>query len=136
VDDVALVREREGARDVLQNADSLANAERFPAPQSDIDRFTIDIRHHEIRNAVELTRLENRNDVWMLEPGYGEDLTSKSFCRHARRQLGREDLDDDFASQIVVFAHEHLRHSATNELALNGVGPAQSGKEAFGDRGH
>jgi hypothetical protein len=36
----------------------------------------------------------------------------------------------------VILAHEDERHPAASELALNGVGSAEGGGEAFGDRGH
>ena len=136
MNDAMLVCERERASDILHDAERLANAERRSATESDIDRFTIDIRHHEIRESVDISGFQYRNDVRMLKPRHRQYLAAKTLGRYARRQLGRKNLDDDLPSQVVILPYLHERHPAANELALNGVGSAKSGKQAIGDRGH
>src|SRR6266404_1319168 len=72
----------------------------------------------------------------MLQPRDCKYLAAETLGRHTRRELGRENLDDDLSLEVVVLADEYERHAATGELPLNGVRSAESGKEAFGDRGH
>jgi len=71
--------------------------------------------------------------VGVLQPRDRQYLATKTLSRYARRQLRRENLDDDLASQIMILGHEHVSHAAASELTLNGVGSAKSGKQAIGD---
>jgi hypothetical protein len=58
----------------------------------------------------------------MLQPGGKLDLALKAVPVHARRHLGRKDLDDDAPPQRRLFRQEDATHSAPTELALDAVG--------------
>src|SRR5213596_1542709 len=89
------------------------------------ERLAVHERHREVRQAVRLTRREQRYDVWMLELGRKEDLALEPFERNLRRSLRREHLDHDLAVERGLRGDEHARHPTAAEFALERVAAAQ-----------
>ena len=65
--DAPLVRERQGARDVAQNAHRLGDRVRATRHEPRPETLAFDKRHRVVRHAVDLTRGQERNDVRLLK---------------------------------------------------------------------
>jgi hypothetical protein len=85
------------------------------------EAFAFDERHRVVRQSVGLAGREHGDNVGLLERGRDADLALEPGGRHGRRQLGREQLYDDFTTKAVLVGHEHLGHATTTELALEGI---------------
>ena len=70
----------------------------------------------------------------MLQPRGELDLALEPLDRHARRELRRQQLDDDLSSERELRGHEDPRHPAAAELPLDGVGRAQRRLEVLAER--
>ena len=125
VHDAVLVRVRERLGHVAQQSHRLGDGERRAAFESRAQRFTLDERHGEPGQAVHRAGGVHRHDVRMLQLGREEDLAIEALDVHARRELGRQHLHDDLATERGVFGEEDARHAATAELALDRVGGAE-----------
>ena len=144
MDDAAAVRVDERARDVLENAHRFAHGERA-ARQPRAQRLALDERHDEERQphaagpAVAgrgFAGAQHRHDVRMLQRGREHDLALEPVDRDGGRELERQHLDDDRATERVVARDEHGRHAAAPELSLEGVAGAQGSLEFVSKNGH
>jgi hypothetical protein len=109
----AFVRVGQRAGDVAQNADHFRNRQRATATQSCAQRFALDERHRVIRNAVDLTRCEERNDLRLLEARGQLNLTSEPVDVHAGHEIGVQHFHHHLASERRLLRHEDAGHAAT-----------------------
>ena len=70
-------------------------------------------------------RVEQRQDVRMLEPGGDADLAGEAVGAEGRGELGAEHFDGDLAVVLQVVGKVHGGHAALAELALDPVGGAE-----------
>jgi hypothetical protein len=120
VDHATLVRVGQGGRDVAQEAKSLSHGHRLPAPQPLAEGAPLHERHREVRNVAGAGR-QHGDDVGVLEPRGEQDLAAEALGAEPRRQVGRQHLHDDLAAEGALFGHEHARHPAPAQLALQRV---------------
>src|SRR5262249_28831148 len=99
--------------------------------QARSERFAFDEGHRVKRNAVRLAGGEHRNDVRVLELGRQQDLAIEALDVHANEQVGRQNLDDDFALERSLFGEEHARHAPATDLALERIGASQCVLELY-----
>jgi hypothetical protein len=90
------------------------------------ERFPRDELHHEIRRAVVIAHVVNRDNVRMIELRDGARLfTHSPSCRRAARRiaffLDEEQLDRDDPMQLRVPGSEDTPHSAGAEHPLDAV---------------
>ena len=85
----------------------------------------VDERHRVVRHAVHLPRREHGHDVRMLQPRRELDLALEPLGVDAGQQLRRQHLHDDVPPQRLLARHEHARHAAAAELALDRVRRAE-----------
>ncbi len=124
VHDAVLVRVRERARDVAQDAHRLGDRQR-PAAQPRAQALALDERHRVVGQPVEVAGREHRDDVRLLERRGDADLALEPRRGHRRGELGREHLHDDLAAEAVLVGDEHARHAAAAELALERIAPGE-----------
>ncbi len=99
--------------------------------------LALDVRHHVEEEAVRLTRIEERQDVGVLEVGRGLDLGQEALRAYDGREFGLENLDGDLAVVLEVLGQEDRGHAAFAELALNDVTVGQCRVQAVdGDMAH
>ena len=128
--------EKERAGDLAQHSDRVVHRQFTLTLEPRAQRLTFDERHGEIRQPGAAAGREHRHDVRMLEPRREHDLAFEPLDRDAGGHLRRQHLHDDLALQRMLFGHEHARHSAAAELALERVGAAEYGLELFAKIGH
>ena len=115
----------ERARDVAEDAQDVGDRERRLLGQPRAQRLALDERHRVVRQAVRVARREHGNDVRLLERRRRADLALEPLGADAGGELGRQDLDDDLASEPRLVGDEDARHPAAAELALERVGSTQ-----------
>src|SRR3990172_6607359 len=107
-------------------------AAREPLPQ----RLTLHVRHHIVEQAAGLSRVEQRQDVRMLELGGDLDLTQEPRAADRRAEILLQHLDRDLTVVLEVLGEVHGRHPSRAELALHAISLGEGGGDA-GDRlGH
>src|SRR6185312_7169382 len=85
--------------------------------------------------AVSRARVEQREDVWMLQACGGGDLLHKPLGPEDRRELGLQHLDRHVALVLEILGEEHRGHPAGPKLAFDAVAAGESGVELV-DRTH
>ena len=108
----------ERARDLAEQAHRLEDREWGALLEPPAQRFAFDERHGEVRKAGDFARREERDDVRVLEAGGVADLLLEAIGTHPRRELGREELDDDPAAEPAVTGEVDAAHAAAAELAF------------------
>ena len=78
-------------------------------------------RHDVEERSVRLSRIEEGQDVRVLEVGRGLDLGQEAVCPHGRGQLGPEDLDGYLSFMPEVVCQVDRCHPARTDLALDPV---------------
>ena len=118
---------REGAGNVGQDVGRSRHRQLALAGQPGPERLARDERHGVVEMAGGLAGGEQRNDVRMVQRGRDVDLEAEAVGAHPAGQLGGENFDHDLAPERLLGRHEHARHTAAAELALDGVGAAEGG---------
>jgi hypothetical protein len=99
-------------------------------------RLSVHCGHHVEQNSVNLARIEERDDVGMVEPRGELDLAQKAIGTHRVRHVFTEHLERDVAAVLHVVREIHRRHPALPELALDAIAAGERGSEARERRGH
>ena len=94
------------------------------------ERLAVDERHDVVEEAVGLARVEERQDVRMLQVRGGLDLDQEPLGADDGGQFGLQDLERDLAVVLQVLGQVHRGHAALAELALDAVAAGQGGGEA------
>ena len=84
-------------------------------------RLALDERHHVEEEPIGVARVEQRQDVRMLQLGGGLDLGEEALGAEHGRELGVQHLDGDLAVVLEVLREIDRRHAARAELALDRV---------------
>jgi hypothetical protein len=85
---------------------------------------------------VHLARVDQSEDVRVLEVGDGLDLAQETFGPDDGGQFGSQDLDGDPAIVADVLRQIHQGHAALAELALNAVTVGEGGGQCRRDIRH
>ncbi len=141
VNDTAPVRIVERARDLGRDAERVVDGKLLFSIQPVAQRFALDVRHDVEDGAVHLTRVEQRQDVRVLEVRSRADLGEKPLSPDDRCQLGAQDFDGDAAVVPAVVGEINGGHAAGAELAVDAIAIRQLGRQADqilwgGDGGH
>ena len=120
----------EGGGHLGRDPDSIAHRELLFAVEPVAERFAFDVRHDVEDGPVHFARIEQRQDVRMLEGRGGFDLLEESLGADHGRQFGPEHFDGHFPAVAEVVGQVDGGHPALAELALDPVAVGQGGSEA------
>ena len=131
MDDALGVRVREGRRELLRDPHRLGDRKLLLTPQSRAQRLALDVRHDVVQAGAALatlgnpgtrfTRIEQRQNVWMLQPRRYPDLGEETFGPEPGAELRVQHLDRDPPLVLEVDREIHGCHAAAPELALDAV---------------
>jgi hypothetical protein len=99
-------------------------------------RIIFDVRHHVEEECVRLARVEEREDVRMLQAGGRPDLGQESFGPHDRGELGLQYLERHFPSVLQVVGQVDGRHTTLAQRPLDPVAALEGCVEPGSDVGH
>ena len=116
--DAFAVGVRQCSGHVAQDVHRFVHRQLAAARETRTKRLALHEGHRIEGKPVRLARAQQWHDVRMLQSRRDLDLASEPFRAHACGQLGRQDLHDDLAPQRLLLGHEHARHPAAAELAL------------------
>jgi len=94
-------------------------------------RFPRDERHHIKEQAIRVARVEQRQNVRVLELGGGPDLGQEPLATDGGREVGVQYLDRDLSVVPHIMGEVDRRHAAGAQLALNAI-PALDGRSESG----
>ena len=100
VDDAVPVGVVEGAGDLGGYPDRIGDGELFLAIQPIPKALPLDERHHIEKEGIRRPRIEQRQDMRVLQVGGGLDLRQEAVGPDHRGELGAQHLDRNFA---IVF---------------------------------
>ncbi len=83
--------------------------------------LAVDERHHIIQETVRLTRIEQRQDVGMLEIGCGPDFLHEPLGSEHGREFGPQHLHHHLAVVFQVLGEVDRGHAARTKFFLDGV---------------
>jgi hypothetical protein len=121
MDDAMAVRVVERGGDFLRKAHGLVHGELALALQAIAEALALDEWHHIEEEAVRLPRIEEREDVRILERRRRLDLRQEALGADDRGKLGAKHLHRDLAIVAQVVGEVDRRHSAGAELALETI---------------
>ena len=126
----------EGGRDFPGEPQRVVHRE-LPLPaQPGPERFPGDVGHHVVEQAVGVTRVDQPQDVGMLEVGRDLDLGQEALPADHGGELGMQHLDGDLAAVLEVFGEIDGGHAPLSQLALEAIPVGQGRGETGGGIGH
>ncbi len=125
VDDPVPVGELEGTSGFGRDPERLDEGKLAVAAETLAEALPFHIGHREPEVAPDLSRIEYRQNVRMLQPGRELDLALESLRTERGRDRGQEHLERDEALMLDVAGEIHRRHAASAELALDEVAIGQ-----------
>jgi hypothetical protein len=131
VHDSATVREGQGIGDLAQDPGGILDRQLALTAQSLAQGSAVDEWRDVIGGVRHLARIDEPEDVRVLECGDRPDLKEKPFGAHGSGQLGFQDLDRDLAVVLQVLGEVDRGHAALAQLALEAVAVGQGGGEAL-----
>ena len=121
VDDPVTVGVAEPRCDFGGNTESVGDGELRLPLEPDAQRLPLDVRHDVEHRTFDAARVEQRENVRMLQLGGRLDLPQKPLNANAHRELAMHDLDGDLAIVTHVVGEIHVGHAAGADLPLHGV---------------
>ena len=85
------------------------------------ERLAFDERHDVVQQAVARARIEQREEVRVLEIRGDSDLAQESLDAEHGAELRIEDLERDEAVVLEIAREEDRRHAAATDLTLDRV---------------
>ena len=85
------------------------------------EALPLDIRHHIEKEGVGLARIEQRQDVRMLQIRRRFDFSEETLGSNDSGQLGLQDFEGDVAFVLQVLGKVDRGHAAFAQFTLNGV---------------
>ena len=95
------------------------------------ERLPLHVWHDVVEKAVGLARVEQGQDVRVLQPGRDLDLAGEPLRAQGGRELGTEHFDGDLAAGASGLRPGDDGHPALPELALEQVAGAQRLLQSF-----
>jgi hypothetical protein len=136
VDDAVRVRLAERVGDLARDAQRLVDRKLALAVELVAQRLAGDVRHHVVQQPVGLPRVEEWQDVRVLQPRGGADLGEEPLAAERGTEVGVEHLDGDVALVAEIVREIDRGHPARAELALNAVAVSETAGETGEDVGH
>jgi hypothetical protein len=136
VDDALTVCVVEGPRELLHHPARVAQGQRALADQSGAERFTRDERHHEVEQPAGFTRIEEGQDVRVVEACEDLDFAIEAVDADRGRHFRAHHLDRDVARVPDVTRAIDDRHGALAEVADVAIPAGQCLVETLNDVGH
>ncbi len=130
VDDVVPVRVVQRARHFGGDAHRVRDRELLLPVEPVAQGLALDERHDVEQEAVRSPRVEEREDVRVLEIGGGLDLGEEPLGADDRGQLRVEDFDGDLAVVLQVLREVHGGHAALTQLPLDPIAVGEGGGQA------
>ena len=115
----------ERARHLAGDAQGVLERQRALALEPVPQRFPFDVGHHVVEGPARLTRIVQRQDVGVGEPGGQLDFPEEPLGAERGGDLGAEHLDGDGAAVPEIAREVHGGHAAVSQLALEGVAVGQ-----------
>ena len=84
-------------------------------------RLAFDVGHHVIEKSLDLTGVEERKDVGVIQSRDDLDLAQEPLGANGLRQSGVEHLDRDDALVLGILRETDRRHPTATELAVDRV---------------
>ena len=134
MDDAVLMRIVERARNRDGDAYRLVNGELTLAVEPVPQRLALDVRHHIVQESVGSPRIEQREEIGMLEVRRNADLAQEPLGAEHRAEVGAQKLERDVPVVSEVASEIHRRHATATELALDLVATGERGLKVV-DRG-
>src|SRR2546429_3504873 len=136
VHDPVAVRVRERARHLRRDAQRVLLGQLLLALEPVAQRFALDVRHDVIEEAGGGTRVVQRQDVGVLQPGRNLDLAQEPLGAEGRRQLRVQDLDRHRPVVLQIVGQEHGGHAAASQLPLHRVAVSEGFAQGVEQVGH
>ena len=137
VDHPAAMRIVERAGDLVGDPDRVGDRQLLLARQPVAERLPVDVRHDVEEKGVGRPRIEERQDVRMLQVRRGLDLGEEPLGADHGGQFRPQHLDGNPAVVPQVLREVDRCHAAGTQLPLDAVAVGKRGREALrGDRGH
>ena len=115
--------------DLAREPEGLLHRELSVAAQARAQRFPGDEGHDVVEQAVGLARVDQAEDMGVLEVGGDLDLGEEAGAAEDGGELGVEDLDGDLAAVLGVLGEVDGGHAALAQLAHEMVAVGQGGLE-------
>ena len=126
------VRVVERARHLPRDGERLVQPELLLAIQLVPQRLAADVRQDVPEEALGLPRVDQREDVRMIEPRRDLDLGEEALRAQHGAQLGPQHLERHLAVVLDVAREVDRGHAARAELALDGVAARQGRGQTSG----
>jgi hypothetical protein len=136
VDYAARVGGRQRLGDLAQEPDRLGHRQLAPAGEPVAEGLALDVGHDVVEEAAGLARVDEPQDVGVLQPGGDGDLAAEALGAEGGGELGAEDLEGDSAVMLQVLGEVDGGHAALPELPLDAVALGEGGLEAGHRVGH
>src|SRR5256884_6933105 len=136
VHDPVAVRVRQRARHLRRDAQRVLLGQLLLAREPVAQRFALDVRHDIIEEAGGGTRVVQRQDVGVLQPGRNLDLAQEPLGAEGRRQLRVQDLDRHRPVVLQIVGQEHGGHAAASQLPLHRVAVSEGFAQGVEQVGH
>jgi len=107
--------------DFARNIECLANRKRTFLLDLLLESWSLDVWHDVIRQAIDFTGVEHREDVWMLKACRDVDFSGEALATDYACEVSRENLQSNPASVAHVAREIDGRHASAAELALDRV---------------
>ena len=125
VDHALAVGVVERGGDLAREPERLLDRKLPLADQPGAERFAGDERHHVVEQAVGLARVEQSQDVRVLQVGGDLDLGQEPLAADHGGELGVQHLDGDLAAVPQVLGEVDDGHAALAELPVDAVAVGQ-----------
>src|SRR5256885_6738920 len=129
------VRGLQCVRDIAKDSDRVGDRQLAYAFQSGAKRLTFDAGHRVIEEVSLRARKEKRYDMRVLQSGRQLNLAAKALHVEAGAELGRQNLDDDIATERDFADDGDARHAAAEVVGYL-VAIAKCALKALGDIVH
>ena len=130
------VRVVEGGCHFARQSQGLVDRELSLAREPLAQALALHVGHHVVEQARSLARVEQRQDVRMLEPRGELDFAQEALGTDRRGERGVQHLDRHRATVPEVLGQEHGGHAAATQLAPDRVAAAERGVQLVGEIGH
>ncbi len=136
VNDAVAVSVVERAGYLLGDPHRVADGQLPLAVDARAKRFADDEWHHIVEQGIGLTRIEQRQDVRMLELGGGLYLGKKPLAAERGAEVGMQHFDGDIAVVLEIVTEKNSRHSAGADFPVHFIAAGKRRAKTFGDGRH
>lgn len=130
VHDAARMRFGERVGDLADDANDVGDGQLMLLREPRSERSAVDEGHDVVEEALRFTRIDEGQNVRVLQPGRDLHFSEETLVAERRRQLGVQDLDRHRAVVLEVFGQVDGCHPAAAELSLEAIATGQGGGDA------